>query len=179
MATASRAIPRAVQTPPPEPDAEQQQVKKSGKTRYVILGFVLLLLLAGGGAAAWYVMTDGAMPGAAAKKPAPQPVKPPVFLPMETFTVNLQSEGIEQFLQVGFTLELPNQEQVDLLKLYMPHVRSRLLLLLSSKKAAEILSVEGKKKLSDEIIVLLKQPFTPQGPAVNVTSVLFTSFVVQ
>jgi flagellar FliL protein len=61
----------------------------------------------------------------------------------------------------------------------MPHVRSRMLLLLSAKKASEILSVEGKNKLSEEILGIFKKPFTPQGPTIKVSNVLFTSFVVQ
>ena len=85
----------------------------------------------------------------------------------------------ERFLQTGLTLQLAGQEQVDLIKLYMPHVRSRLLLLLSSKKASEILTAEGKNKLAQEIINTLNQPFSPGGPSVQVMSVLFTSFVVQ
>jgi flagellar protein FliL len=65
------------------------------------------------------------------------------------------------------------------IKTTMPHVRNRLLLLLSSKKAGEILSMEGKKKLSAEIVEQIRQPFTPQGPSPEVSNVFFTSFVVQ
>jgi flagellar FliL protein len=61
----------------------------------------------------------------------------------------------------------------------MPQVRNRLLLLLSSKKASEILSVEGKKTLSNEIVAQIKQPFVAQGPQQSVSDVFFTSFVVQ
>jgi flagellar FliL protein len=61
----------------------------------------------------------------------------------------------------------------------MPLVRSRLLLLLSSKKASELSTVEGKKKLADEIIAQVKQPFTPQGGSTAISGVFFTSFVIQ
>jgi len=33
--------------------------------------------------------------------------------------------------------------------------------------------------LAQEIMGVIKKPFTPSGPSVDVTSVLFTSFVVQ
>lgn len=147
------------------------------KSRLLIIVIVLLLALGGGGAGAWYFL--GHKADAHPAKAEAELNKPPVFLPMEAFTVNLQGENGEQFLQTSFTLQVPNQAQLDLIKLYMPHVRSRLLLLLSGKKASEILSVEGKNKLSEEIIAVFKQPFTPQGQTVNVTNVLFTSFVVQ
>ena len=150
---------------------------KPKKSRLLIIVLAALLVLGGGGgAAAWYFLGQKAETHAPKAADAVDLSKPPVFLPMEAFTVNLQPENGEQFLQTSFTLQVSNQAQLDLIKLYMPHVRSRLLLLLSGKKASEILTVEGKNKLSEEII---KQPFTPQGPSVNVTNVLFTSFVVQ
>lgn len=166
---ATKAAPKATGTEEPKP-------KKSKK---LIIILALVILLAGGGAGAWYFMTQkAAAPAHAAEKHAEE-VKPPVFLPMEAFTVNLQAENGEQFLQTTFTLQVADQAQVELIKLYMPHVRSRMLLLLSAKKASEILSVEGKNKLSDEILGIFKQPFTPQGPTIKVSNVLFTSFVVQ
>ena len=98
---------------------------------------------------------------------------------MEPFTVNLQSENGDQFLQVTLTLQVPDAVQEELLKSFMPQIRSRLLFLLSSKKAAEISSVEGKKKLSEEIITTVNQPFTPKGQPQTVSDVFFTSFVIQ
>jgi len=98
---------------------------------------------------------------------------------MEPFTVNLQSEGGDQFLQITFTLQVGDAAQEEIIKAFMPQVRSRLLLLLSSKKASEISTVDGKKKLSEEIIAAVNQPFSPKGPPQNVVNVFFTSFVIQ
>ncbi len=160
------------------PKAGGTDEAKPKKSKTLIIVLALVILLAGGGAGAWYFMTQkAAAPAHAADKHAE--AKPPVFLPMEAFTVNLQAENGEQFLQTTFTLQVTDQAQVELIKLYLPHVRSRMLLLLSSKKASDILSVEGKNKLSDEILSIFKQPFTPQGPTIMVNNVLFTSFVVQ
>lgn len=159
------------------PKTTSTTVEAPKKSRILIIVLALLIILAGGGAGAWYFLDQKAavQPAHATRVEA----KPPVFLPMEAFTVNLQAEHGEQFLQTSFTLQVMDQAQIDLIKLYMPHVRSRILLLLSSKKASEILTVEGKTKLAEEIINIFKQPFTPQGPTVKVSSVLFTSFVVQ
>ena len=178
MATsAPKAVPKAVpkigaQT---EVEAEAPVVKKSKKKLILI---ILILLLAGGGGAAWYFLIHKAHDGAAKQAKVEAP-KPPVFMVMEPFTVNLQSEGTDQFLQTAFTLQVATQEQVDQLKLYMPQVRSRLLLLLSSKRAAEINTADGKKKLGTDIISAVNQPFTPGGKKQEVTDVFFTSFVIQ
>lgn len=166
---------------PKKSDNEAAEAKPKSKLMLIIL--ILVIVLGAGGAAAWYFLVFKAAPPAAhgAKPAAPvaEVAAPPVFLPMEAFTVNLQPEDGERFLQTTLTLQVSNQEQVEVIKTYLPHVRSRLLLLLSSKKPSEILTVEGKNKLAQEIIDIFKQPFVPQGPTVNVLSVLFTSFVVQ
>jgi|SRR5580704_7329748 flagellar FliL protein len=182
MATsAPRAAPKGGPKPvaPPEP-AEQAPVPNKSKKKLIPLIVGAAALMGGAGFAVYYFMSGDApaAPGAArvAKSEAP---KPPVFVVMEPFTVNLQSEGADQFLQITFTLQVADPAQEELIKVFMPQVRSRLLLLLSSKKASEISSIEGKKKLSDEIIATVNQPFNPKGPPQSVTNVFFTSFVIQ
>lgn len=160
------------------PGADIPVEQKPKKSRLLAIIMASVIVLAGAGGAAWYFIGSKA---SAKTDPehAKQTPTPPVFLPMEAFTVNLQSENGEQFLQTSFTLQVKSPEEVEMIKLYMPHVRSRILLLLSSKKASDILSTEGKNKLAQEIIGVFKKPFSPNGPTVDVTSVLFTSFVVQ
>ncbi|HQT31262.1 MAG TPA: flagellar basal body-associated protein FliL [Thiobacillus sp.] len=153
-------------------DADAVPVKKSKKKLFILMGFVVLLL-AGGGAAAWY-FTQGSHDG---KEAQHEPPKPPVFLPLETFTVNLQ--GGDQYLQTDITLQVAEQTDVDAIKLQMPRVRSRLLTLLSSQDAETLASAESKKKLAKDVQALVNQPFEPKGEPQHVTDVLFTTFVIQ
>jgi len=152
--------------------AEAAPAGKSKKKLFVILG-ALVLLLGGGGAAAWY-FTQGSDNSKQAKV---EPAKAPVFLPLETFTVNLQ-DG-EQYLQIEITLQVLDLAQVDAIKLHMPRVRSRLLTLLSSKHADELATAEDKKKLAQEIQAEINLPFYAKGKPQQVDDVLFTSFVIQ
>jgi len=62
---------------------------------------------------------------------------------------------------------------------HMPRVRSRLLTLLSSKQADELATPADKKKLAQEILAQVKQPFDPNGKPQQVDDVLFTTFVIQ
>jgi len=184
MATAPKPAaknPNLQAVPEPEQHGDGAPPKKKSKKKlFIILGAVAVLL-AGAGGGAWFLLGDEAPPPAKGAKPVAkaEPGKPPVFINMEPFTVNLQSEGTEQFLQVSFTLQVGDRDQEDIIKQYMPQVRSRLLLLLSSKKGSEISTADGKKKLADEIIAHVKQPFAPGLPPQNVTGVFFTSFVIQ
>jgi flagellar FliL protein len=152
--------------------AEAAPAKKSKKKLFIIIG-ALVILLAGGGAAAWF-FTQGSHES---KKAEAEPPKAPVYLPLETFTVNLH--GGEQYLQTDITLQVADEIQVEAIKLHMPRVRSRLLTLLSSKQAENLVSEEAKKKLAREILAQVKQPFDPKGKPQEVSDVLFTSFVIQ
>jgi flagellar protein FliL len=152
--------------------AEDAPAGKSKKKLFIIIGAVVVLL-GGAGTGAWFFTRGSDHPAEA--KFAPQ--KAPVFLPLETFTVNLQ-DG-ERYLQTDITLQVADEAQVDEIKLQMPRVRSRLLALLSSKHAENLTTPEDKKKLVQEIMAQLNQPFYPQGKPQHVVDVLFTSFVIQ
>ncbi len=163
--------------PKPEPKAEvkaEAPPVKSKKRLFLMLG-VAMLVLGGGGAGAWYFT----QPKNAHSQTKTEPSKPPVFINMDSFTVNLQSEDSDKFLQTAFTLQVKDDAQVEVIKVHLPQVRSRLLLLLSSQKAADILTPEGKNKLAQEIIAQVDKPFEPKATPQSVTGVFFTSFVIQ
>lgn len=176
MATSAPKAAKPGAQPAASPDTGAGSLN-ARKKLLIIVGAALTLLAGAGGA--WFYLDSSDAHASAAAKSAAQPAVPPVFLALDTFTVNLQSDEMQQFLQVGMTLQVANDAQVELIKANMPQVRNRLLLLLSSKKPAEILNVDGKKKLSADIVSQVREPFTAAGPKPDVTDVFFTSFVVQ
>jgi flagellar FliL protein len=145
----------------------------------IVLGAVLVAGGGGGGAAWFFLHGKEAAPEESHKKKAVAKSGPPVYVPLESFTVNLQPENGDQYLQTAITLQVEGAEQEEVFKQNMPKVRSRLLLLLSGKKASEITTSEGKKQLAQEIVEQLKEPFEEKGPEQEVTDVLFTSFIIQ
>jgi len=167
---------------PEAPEGDEPKPKKSRKKLILILVMTLILLGGIGGGAWWYFMDDdddASGDTSAEKKVKVEKASPPVFVALEQFTVNLQPDTGEHFLQIAMTLQVSAKEDVDLIKLYMPQIRSRILLLLTSKKASEISTLPGKKMLSDEIMSQVNQPLTPQGKLQTVSNVFFTSFVIQ
>lgn len=154
--------------------AEEPPKKKKGKL-FLILGILLVLGGAGGGAAWYFTQSDTKHGEHKEEKP-----KPPVFVTLETFTVNLQADGGgEHYLQVGIDLKVTDQSVVDLVKLHMPEIRNGVLLLLSSKNAEQIASLEGKQKLSMEIQEQVNKPLNAKATGKGVIGVYFTSFVIQ
>jgi flagellar FliL protein len=154
--------------------ADEPPVKKKGKL-FLVLGILLVLGGAGGGAA-WYFT----QPDTKSAEHKEEKHQPPVFVTLETFTVNLQADGSgEHYLQVGIDLKVTDPTVVELVKLHMPEVRNGVLLLLSSKSAEQIASLEGKQKLSAEILEQVNKPINAKATGKGVTGVFFTSLVIQ
>ncbi|HEU4372335.1 MAG TPA: flagellar basal body-associated protein FliL [Telluria sp.] len=158
-----------------DPKADTAAAPKGSKKKLIVMAVVALLVLAIGGGAAWFFTQ--AKPAGAEHKVVKS--EPPQYVPIESFTVNLQPENGEQYLQIAFTLQVPNEKQGEEIKANMAKVRSRVLLLLSGKTASQISSVEGKQKLAKEIMAAVKQPFVDKGEAQQVSDVLFTAFIIQ
>lgn len=173
--------------------AGEAEAPKSKKKLIIIIIAAVVVLLAGAGGG-WYFMKS--------KEAAKKPVKhgevheeaeaeeaeeaegehgpaAPVFLTLETFTVNLQPDPDEKFLQLDLSIQVKKPEEAEALKGQMPAIRNRLLMLLTSKQASQISTSEGKQELSNEILAEINKPFTEHGKPQKVTGVFFTSFVVQ
>ena len=138
---------------------------KSKKMLVIIIGVVVAVLVLGGGAAAWLVASrshaDEEEDAAPTRKETPKVA--PTFLPMENMVVNLADPGGDRFAQIGITLELDDAKTAEQVKLYLPSIRSGVLLLVSQRTSDELLQREGKEKLASDI---LKEVSRPLGYAV-------------
>jgi len=141
------AKPAPVKTAPAETVAAPA---KSHKLLIIIIA-VLVLVIAGG--AGWYFSQSHAPSAEHAEEVKAAPVLQPKYVPLgDKFTVNLQQEEGDRYLQVGITLKVLDAKLEEEIKTAMPEVRSKLLLLLSSKKPSELVSSEGKKVLVEQVI---------------------------
>ncbi len=157
----------------PAAPAEGEAPKKGSKKLIIIIAAVVLLLVVGGGGAFFMMKKkadaeaaaaaegedgDGGGEHAAPAKEAKKPEHgkeehkgPPTFVPLEPFVVNLADRETERFAQVGINLQLDDAHLAEEMKAYMPAIRNAVLLILSHKTSEELLSVEGKQKLAEEI----------------------------
>jgi len=179
----------------PKQEATEEEVvaapPNSSKKKLILIVVAAVVVLGIAGGAAWYFMGhkapvkevnkeahgEEASEGSAAEEHSE--AKVPTFLALETFTVNLQPDPDEKFLQVDVTLQVDSAETAERLKVQMPAVRNRMLMLLTSKQATEISNAEGKELLSEEILAELQKPYVKGGKPEKISSVLFTSFVIQ
>lgn len=176
---------------PAEEAGEATAPKKSKKLLIIIIAAVLVLL-AVGGTAAYFLMHKSAdhsdeeevAADASGKKKKGEKEAPPAYVALDAFTVNLVPETGDQFLQLMISVEVADMSVGDRLKMYMPKLRNNITLILSTKKASELVSKEGKEKLADEIRDQINE--IVEIPAVKgkqhqdaVKEVLFTSFIIQ
>ncbi|MGZ5182931.1 MAG: flagellar basal body-associated protein FliL [Ramlibacter sp.] len=158
-------------------DAKDDGGSSGGKGKLIaIVGAAVLLLGGGGGAAAYFMSGHN---GGEAKEHKAEKAEPPEYIAIEPFTVNLQPENGDQYLQVQFTLQVANAETAEQIKANMAMVRSRVLMILSAKHASEINTVEGKQLLAKQIVDSIRQPFFKGGQPQKVGDVLFTAFIIQ
>lgn len=158
---------------------EAEGAPKKGKRKLLIIIVAVVVLLAGGGGAAWYFLhakKAAHEEGASTHEAGPE--KPPVFVKLDSFTVNLVSEGEEHMLQADIELKVADVKVADMLSAHRPEIRSALLLLLSSKSVTSLASVEGKQKLTVEIKTQINKVLHVKEPE-GVSGVFFTSFVIQ
>jgi len=154
--------------------AQETPARGSRKRMAILLGS---LLASGTGAAGAWFYLDKHPPEAPA--PASEKKATGTFLPLEIFTVNLADR--EHYLQLGLTYEMHNAEAADSLKMQLPVLRSRILILLSSKTANELASIEGKKELTRELIAFARESSTVghDSKEKGVNDVHFSAFVIQ
>ncbi|MEN9890383.1 MAG: hypothetical protein RLY78_678 [Pseudomonadota bacterium] len=160
---------------PAAPAAADAAPATGGKKKLIIMVVAGLLLLGAGVGAGMFLgkkkapaegeegadghgETHAEQPAHDAPKVTRDPKHPPVFVPLDPFTVNLADRDADRYAQVSVTLELADAKVEAELKTYMPAIRSNILLLLSSRKAEHLITREGKEKLAQSILYASVRP---------------------
>ncbi len=159
-------------------EAAPEAVAPKKKKLLLIVAGLLVLLVAGGGAAAFFVMSgkhDGKSQQASLDiqsedaqdaegegnegggEDGGKKKKVPVFFTLEPFVVNLAGDT-QRYLQVGVDLKLSKEEYSERIKEHMPEIRNGVVLLLSSKEADELATLDGKNRLRTEIRQAVNEP---------------------
>lgn len=173
-----------------KPAAEGEETaaapKKSKKLLIIIIAAVVLLLIVGVGAFLLMSGKSSAEHGDGevttekpAKKKKGEKEAAPAYVALDVFTVNLVPEQGDQFLQLVISVEVDDPHAGDKIKQYMPKLRNKVMLLLSDKKASELITKEGKQKLAEEIRDQMNEVLDASASEGPIKEVLFTSFIIQ
>ena len=156
-------------------EEKTEEGQKKSKLPLIIIAAVVVLALAGGGA--WFFLKGEPEVDEKAKAKANALEAIPVYMPIDTLTVNLKDS--RQYLQLTISLQLKNGDDSALIKLYMPQVRTRALIILASKKPEDVITSEGKLALLEELKTITEKPFTDKLEPIEILDVSLTSFIIQ
>jgi flagellar FliL protein len=149
----------------------------SGK-KMMVFGLVGVLLLGGGGGAAWFFMGGQNEEGEKHAKNDPgeeHAEEPGPVMELEPFLLNLADRDELRFLKVSIKLELDRPEEKTDYQNKVPAIRDALLVLLSSKESQLLRTVNGKRRVREEIMTRVNGVMS-KGKIANV---FFTDFIIQ
>lgn len=162
-----------------EDDAKEEvPVKAAAGKKMILIIIAGVLLLGGGGGAAWYFM------GGIEEKPAEHDEhakaetgheEPGPVMELEPFLLNLADREELRFLKVSIKLELDRPEEKTDYQNKIPAIRDSLLVLLSSKESQLLRTVNGKRRVREEIMTRVNGVMS-KGKVANV---YFTDFIIQ
>ncbi|TBU98160.1 flagellar basal body-associated protein FliL [Stutzerimonas kirkiae] len=166
--------------PPGVADAEADGAGK-GKGKLIII-IVIALVLAIGlsvGGTLFFLNKDGD------EQPAPAVAAEPVRQPAiyeelaPAFVVNFNHNGRQRYMQVTLSLMSRDPLALDELKVHMPLLRNRLVMLFSSQDFATLATPVGKEALRQQATASVQEMAQKETGKLVVEQVLFTNFVLQ
>lgn len=155
------------------------------KLKIIILGVVALLLAIGlSVGATWFFLSRGdkaAEPAkddpAATAEPTKQPALYQDLAP--AFVVNFNQNGRQRYMQVSVSLMARDQAQLDALKVHMPVLRNKLVMLFSGQSFDNLITPVGKEMLRQQATATVQELAKQETGEMTVEQVLFTNFVLQ
>ena len=94
--------------------------------------------------------------------------KPPVFIEVEPFVVNLPGRGGEHYLQLKMVLRAADKKVEARVLDFMPVIRDRVITVLSSRDMRELATSEGKNMMAKEVALVINAIIEPQLTAIYV-----------
>jgi len=196
MAKATKPSTQATGGQEAEPGVVEEQPKKSKKKKFLLIAAAIVLLAGGGTAAFLFLGTEPEQPRGGMARHETSGAKP-TFVDLGQFTANLMREDEDRYLQVSISLKIVNPELEDRIKDSKPEILHRVNMLLQSKRPSELSTIEGKERLSQQILgqveyavglrktapAISTEPDTTAivagGGRMGISDVLFTSFIIQ
>jgi flagellar FliL protein len=161
-----------------ESATEEASAKAGTMKKMMVLGLVGVLLLGGGGVAAWFFMSGGKDEEgkhAQTTQGEEDAEEPGPVMELDPFLLNLADRDEIRFLKVSIKLELDRPEEKTDFQNKVPAIRDALLVLLSSKESQLLRTVNGKRRIREEIMTRVNGVMS-KG---KISNVFFTDFIIQ
>lgn len=180
-------------SPPPAAEPPPAAARKGGKKLLIVLlAAIVLVLLVAALLIGVLLMKKGTgdeadIDGERTASSVVDLSRPPTFVPLEPFVVNLAPAEGDRYLQAVLALRVSDAKTAEHLKGFMPMIRDEINKVLSSKLPSELATLEGREELAAELARRVNAVLggtnarngerrSGSGP---VQAVLFNSFIVQ
>jgi len=167
-----------------ENEEDNGEEKKSSK-KMIIIGLVILLL-AGAGAGYYFFMgnseeLDGEVSEEVIdEEDEEEGATDEIYYDMKkSLIVNFPKGSGASLIQVSVSLLVKGEETIEALKKHEPMIRNNLLMAISAKGSKNLMTIEGKEALRDEMLKVVGGVMEKMTKKNKVTNVFFTSFVMQ
>lgn len=170
-----------------EAAAGEEKPAGKSKLKLIILIVVALLLAIGlSVGATWFFLSkggdkkeEGKKEEAAAEHAAPVK-KIAIYEPLApAFVVNFNQNGRQRYMQVSVALMARDKGEMDALKVHMPVLRNKLVMLFSGQNFDNLVTAVGKEMLRQQATATVQELAKQETGKVVVEQVLFTNFVLQ
>ncbi|MWV12580.1 flagellar basal body-associated protein FliL [Pseudomonas sp. L-22-4S-12] len=169
----------------PQPPTDGDKPAGKSKLKLIILIVVALLLavsLSVGATLFFLGKQDDGKPEADAEQAAETtPVKKSAIYEQiaPAFIVNFNYQGRQRYMQVSVALMARDQAELDALKVHMPVLRNRLVMLFSGQDYAALITPVGKEMLRQQATTTVQELAQKETGKMVVEQVLFTNLVLQ
>jgi flagellar protein FliL len=163
------------------------EAKPAGKMKLIILIVVAVLLAVGlsvGGT--WFFLSksggaeDEHSKAEASAEPAVPVKQAAIYEELSpAFVVNFNYQGRPRYMQVSVALMTRDQAALDALKVHMPVLRNRLVMLFSGQDFASLITPVGKEMLRQQATASVQELAEKETGKITVEQVLFTNLVLQ
>lgn len=160
--------------------AEEQGTEDQAKKKSPILLFILagVLLVAGSvGGTLFFVLGSGDT----AEEVVEEELKPEAlyYALNPKFQTNYEVNGRQRLFQLAISLVTREQDVIDALVTHAPSIKSKLVILLSGQKFADLQTPEGRESLREQSLAAVQGILDIEIGKPGVEKVLFTDFVMQ
>lgn len=182
--------------PAAAPAAKPEAPPARNNKKWIII--IVLILLINGGTTAYLLLKPRAPAGdkTEAAHSAAVDSKPPLYIPLGTFTANLIHEEGDRYLQVAISIKVSKPELQEQIKARNPEILHHVNMLLENQLPSQLATIKGKEQLASDIKAQIEEVLGPRNsaPAINqakpatneprqtgsgIEEVLFTSFIIQ
>lgn len=167
---------------PPEDLDLDDEGKKSGPKKMILLILLVILMVAGSVVGTMYF--TGAFEEKKDKDAEEEKVAEiaeAFYLSLgKEFIVNFSGEQPADYMQIEITLMSRHQHYITVATANLPRIRHEILILLSGQKYSELRTDPGKEKLRKEIVEKIRTIVVSTNPsAPSIETIYFTHFIMQ